>query len=104
MRPPPVTGGVVATMRVGAVGRDTGTGEVLINGIAAAVIGGASSFGWRSRRYAALLGILVIGAIPTGLNLLNLADELRYILTGLVLLAGVIDAVARRGRELTGTG
>lgn len=99
------TGGVIEAMRAGAAGRDTGTGDVLINAIAAAVIGGASLFGGRSRRYAALLGILVIGAIPNGLNLVNLSDELRYIITGSVLLAAVIvDAVTRRGREATGTG
>ncbi|MBI3688402.1 MAG: sugar ABC transporter permease [Actinobacteria bacterium] len=99
------TGGVVEAMRAGAAGRDTGTGDVLINAIAAAVIGGASLFGGRSRRYAALLGILVIGAIPNGLNLVNLSDELRYIITGSVLLAAVIvDAITRRGREATGTG
>jgi len=99
------TGGVIEAMRSGSAGRDTGTGDVLINAIAAAVIGGASLFGGRSRRYAALLGILVIGAIPNGLNLLNLSDELRFIITGSVLLAAVIvDAVTRRGREATGTG
>jgi D-xylose transport system permease protein len=98
------TGGVVEAMRAGSAGRDTGTGDVLINAIAAAVIGGTSLFGGRTRRYAALLGILVIGAIPNGLNLLNLSNDLRYIITGTVLLAAVIvDAVSRRGRQAIGT-
>lgn len=98
------TGGVVEAMRAGSAGRDTGTGDVLINAIAAAVIGGTSLFGGRTRRFAALLGILVIGAIPNGLNLLNLSSDLRYIITGSVLLAAVIvDAVSRRGRQAIGT-
>jgi D-xylose transport system permease protein len=98
------TGGVVEAMRAGSAGRDTGTGDVLINAIAAAVIGGTSLFGGRTRRYAALLGVLVIGAIPNGLNLLNLSNDLRYIITGTVLLAAVIvDAVSRRGRQAIGT-
>lgn len=99
------TGGVVEAMRASSAGRDTGTGDVLINAIAAAVIGGASLFGGRARRFAPLLGILVIGSIPNGLNLLNLSDDLRYIITGSVLLAAVIvDALSRRGRQVTGTG
>jgi D-xylose transport system permease protein len=98
------TGGVVEAMRAGSAGRDTGTGDVLINAIAAAVIGGTSLFGGRTRRYAALLGILVIGAIPNGLNLINLSNELRYIITGTVLLAAVIvDSITRRGRQAAGT-
>lgn len=99
------TGGVVEAMRAGSAGRDTGTGDVLINAIAAAVIGGTSLFGGRTRRLAALLGILVIGAIPNGLNLLSLSDDLRYIITGSVLIAAVVvDAVTRRGRQATGAG
>jgi D-xylose transport system permease protein len=99
------TGGVLGAMRTESAGRDTGTGDVLINAIAAAVIGGTSLFGGRSRRLAALLGILVIGAIPNGLNLLSLSDDLRYIITGSVLIAAVVvDAVTRRGRQATGTG
>ena len=99
------TGGVVEAMRAGSAGRDTGTGDVLINAIAAAVIGGTSLFGGRTRRYAALLGILVIGSIPNGLNLLNLSDDLRFIITGSVLIAAVVvDALSHRGREASGTG
>ncbi|HEX5494758.1 MAG TPA: sugar ABC transporter permease [Mycobacteriales bacterium] len=99
------TGGVVEAMRAGSAGRDTGTGDVLINAIAAAVIGGTSLFGGRTRRFAALLGILVIGSIPNGLNLLNLSDDLRFIITGSVLIAAVIvDALSRRGRQASGAG
>ncbi|HEY9472862.1 MAG TPA: sugar ABC transporter permease, partial [Mycobacteriales bacterium] len=62
-------------------------------------------FGGRTRRYAALLGILVIGSIPNGLNLLNLSDDLRFIITGSVLIAAVVvDALSHRGREASGTG
>lgn len=99
------TGGVVEAMRAGSAGRDTGTGDVLINAIAAAVIGGTSLFGGRTRRFAALLGILVIGSIPNGLNLLNLSDDLRFIITGSVLIAAVVvDALSRRGRQASGAG
>ncbi|MFD0593914.1 sugar ABC transporter permease [Catellatospora coxensis] len=44
--------GVVAAMRLGFANQQSGSGETLINAIAAAVIGGTSLFGGRTRRYA----------------------------------------------------
>jgi D-xylose transport system permease protein len=76
---------------------------VLLNAIAAAVIGGTSLFGGRGSAYSALLGILVIQSITNGMLLLNLGTDVRFMITGGVLLAAVtVDAVARRGREASG--
>jgi ABC-type xylose transport system permease subunit len=97
------TGGVVAATYLGSASQQSGSGDVLINAIAAAVIGGTSLFGGRSRMYSALLGALVIGAISNGLNLLNLESAFRYVITGSVLLlAVVLDAVSQRGRKHAG--
>lgn len=96
-------GGTVAAMRLGFANQGSGAADTLINAIAAAVIGGTSLFGGRSRMYSALLGALVIGAIANGLDLLNLSSATRYIITGTVLLlAVVIDALASRGRRSAG--
>ena len=96
-------GGVVAATYGGSASQQSGAGDTLINAIAAAVIGGTSLFGGRSRMYAALLGALVIGAIANGLALLSLDTHFRYIITGSVLLlAVVIDAVSQRGRKHAG--
>ncbi|MBV1856108.1 sugar ABC transporter permease [Catellatospora tritici] len=95
--------GVVAAMRLGFANQQSGSGETLINAIAAAVIGGTSLFGGRTRRYAPLLGALVIGAIANGLELLSLSSDVRLIVTGTVLLAAVvIDAVVQRSRTSHG--
>jgi len=97
------TGGVVAATYLGSASQQSGSGDVLINAIAAAVIGGTSLFGGRSRMYSALLGALVIASITNGLNLLSLEVEFRYLITGSVLLlAVVIDAVSQRGRKSAG--
>jgi ABC-type xylose transport system permease subunit len=97
------TGGVVAATYLGSASQQSGSGDTLINAIAAAVIGGTSLFGGRSRMYSALLGALVIGAIANGLALLSLETYLRYVITGSVLLlAVVIDALAQRGRQHAG--
>jgi ABC-type xylose transport system permease subunit len=96
-------GGVVAATYGGSASQQSGAGDTLINAIAAAVIGGTSLFGGRSRMYSALLGALVIGSIANGLALLSLDTHFRYIITGSVLLlAVVIDAVSQRGRKTAG--
>ncbi|MFG1924038.1 sugar ABC transporter permease [Cryptosporangium sp. NPDC048952] len=97
------TGGVIAAMRLGFANQQSGAGDVLVNSIAAAVIGGTSLFGGRTRRYAPLLGAVVIGSIANGLALLSLTSSVKYIITGAVLLgAVVIDAASSRGRKSSG--
>ncbi|MEA2409932.1 MAG: D-xylose transport system permease protein, partial [Thermoleophilaceae bacterium] len=57
----------------------------------------------RGSTYSALLGILVIQSITNGMLLLNLGTDVRFMITGGVLLAAVtVDAVARRGRAASG--
>ena len=96
-------GGVLAASRLTAVNQSTGGGDVLLNAIAAAVIGGTSLFGGRGSAYSSLLGVLVIGSIANGLDLLNKSSATKFIITGLVLVvAATIDALARRGRVAAG--
>jgi D-xylose transport system permease protein len=76
---------------------------VLLNAIAAAVIGGTSLFGGRGSPWSALLGMLVIGSIQSGILLLNLESDAQYMITGAVLLVAVtVDSLARRGRQASG--
>ncbi|MGI8696705.1 MAG: sugar ABC transporter permease [Mycobacteriales bacterium] len=96
-------GGILAAARLAAANNSTGTGDVNLDAIAAAVIGGTSLFGGRGSAYAALLGILVIQSISSGLTLLNLSSGLRFLITGVVLLLAVaIDSIARRSRASHG--
>jgi D-xylose transport system permease protein len=96
-------GGVLAGSRLLAVNQSSGGGDILLNAIAAAVIGGTSLFGGRGTVWAALLGILVIQSISNGMDLLSFTSSVKFMITGAVLLAAVtIDAVARRGREVSG--
>lgn len=96
-------GGVLGASRLIAVNQSSGGSDILLNAIAAAVIGGTSLFGGRGRAYSALLGMLVIGSISNGLDLLGQVQSTKLMITGGVLLAAVtLDAVARRGRQATG--
>jgi D-xylose transport system permease protein len=96
-------GGVLGAARLAAANQQSGSGDVNLNAIAAAVIGGTSLFGGRGSAFAALLGILVISAISNGLTLLNLNSSYRFMVTGAVLLLAVaVDSVARKSRTSSG--
>lgn len=98
-------GGVLSASRLATSSQQAGTGDVNLNAIAAAVIGGTSLFGGRGSAYSALLGIIVIQAISNGLTLLNLSSSLRYMITGAVLaIAVIVDSLARRSRATHGRG
>jgi len=96
-------GGVMQASRLFAVNQASGSGDVLLNAIAAAVIGGTSLFGGRGSAWSALLGMLVIGSIQSGILLLDLQSDAQYVITALVLLVAVtVDALSRRGRKAHG--
>ena len=96
-------GGVFSAARLASASIQAGTGDVNLNAIAAAVIGGTSLFGGRGSAWSALLGIIVIQAISNGLTLLNLSSSLRYMITGGVLaIAVIVDSLARHSRASHG--
>lgn len=96
-------GGVLAAARLGAANQSSGGGDLNLTAIAAAVIGGTSLFGGRGSALSAVLGILVIMSITSGLALLNLDSSIRYMITGgVLLLAVVIDSLSRRSRAAAG--
>jgi D-xylose transport system permease protein len=93
-------GGVLAASRLLAVNQQSGSGDVLLLAIAGPVIAGTSLFGGRGYIWSALLGAVVIGSISNGMDLLALDSDVKFMITGAVLLAAVtIDAVTRRRRE-----
>ena len=96
-------GGIILASRLRSVATNSGGGDLLLNVIAAAVIGGASLFGGIGRVVAALLGALVIASIDNGLGLLGLSSGTKFVITGLVLLGAVLlDALAKRRRAARG--
>ena len=98
-------GGVLSASRLASSSQQAGTGDVNLNAIAAAVIGGTSLFGGRGSAWSAVLGIIVIQAISNGLTLLNLSSSLRYMITGGVLaVAVIVDSLARQSRVSHGRG
>ena len=89
-----------------AVGTSSGFGPLI-------AIPGALGFVWAgwgvigrppgSLGYVSLLGALVITSISNGMDLLALQSSVKFMVTGAVLLlAVIIDAIARRQRQAAG--
>ncbi|MDT0323579.1 sugar ABC transporter permease [Streptomyces millisiae] len=96
-------GGLFVAAQAGGASKSLGSGNLLMNVIAAAVIGGTSLFGGRGWIWSALLGTLVIQSITTGLRLMSMSSEIQYMITGAVLLiAVVVDSVSRQTRRSAG--
>ncbi len=96
-------GGVILASRLRSVATNTGGGNLLLNVIAAAVIGGTSLFGGSGRVVSAIYGALVITSITNGMDLLGLNSGTKFIVTGLVLLAAVlVDSISKRRRAARG--
>ncbi|MHA6693760.1 sugar ABC transporter permease [Homoserinimonas sp. A520] len=96
-------GGILAAARLASANQSSGGGDTNLTAIAAAVIGGTSLFGGRGSAWSAVLGIVVIQSIASGLTLLSLDSSVRYMVTGVVLLlAVIIDSLSRRSRAIHG--
>jgi D-xylose transport system permease protein len=96
--------GVVSTSNLYATSANTGGSILLLEAIAAAVIGGTSLFGGRGRIYHAILGTLVIASVHNGLGLLGKPASTEDIATGGILVLAVsLDALNRRRRAASGT-
>ncbi len=97
------TAGLIQTSRLGAASLAINPGQVTLEAISAAVIGGTSLFGGRGTVWSALLGALVIGSVGNGLDLIGQGPDIKLIVEGSILLLAVtVDAIARRGRAAAG--
>jgi D-xylose transport system permease protein len=96
-------GGVILASRLYSVDTEAGGGTLLLDSIAAAVIGGTSLFGGRGKVTNAFLGALVIASVANGMDLINISDGKKFAVTGLILLAAVVvDSLSRRRLAASG--
>lgn len=96
-------GGIFLAGQIQSASQTSGGGNLLMNVIAAAVIGGTSLFGGRGSVWSALLGALVIGSIQSGMNIMGVSNAVQFMITGAVLLAAVVvDSLSRRSQKAAG--
>jgi len=90
-------GGVVLASRLQSVDLNAGGSTLLIDAIAAAVIGGTSLFGGRGEIRNALIGAALIATIANGMNTKGWENAIIYVVTGgILLLAVTFDTIVRR--------
>lgn len=96
-------GGIILASRLRSIDTNAGGGNLLLNAIAAAVIGGTSLFGGTGKVTSALLGALVIASVENGMGLMGWSSGQKFVVNGLVLLAAVlVDSFSRRSRSASG--
>lgn len=90
--------GVMLASRLASGQPAAGTGMELMS-IAASVVGGASFFGGEGSIYGTVTGVLLIGIIGNGLNLLNVSSFLHQVVIGtIIIIAIIVDRnIKRRG-------
>lgn len=91
-------GTLLLLARIGAAEPISGTGyELLV--IAAVVVGGTSLMGGRASIVGTVLGAILLGAIRTGLTLLNVNPFLQLVVTGAIILVAVlVDRSANKSK------
>jgi D-xylose transport system permease protein len=88
--------GIISASRVGSVDASMGR-TIVLNGVAAAVVGGVSLFGGKGRLSQAVIGGFVIAIIDNGLGLMGYNSGINLLITGAVLLlAASADAISRK--------
>lgn len=80
--------GIVLCSRLNAASPNTGEGYEL-NSIAAVVMGGVSLSGGRGNVFGVLVGVLIIGVITNGLDILNVSSYYQDVIKGLIILLAV---------------
>jgi D-xylose transport system permease protein len=96
-------GGVILASRGASVTTASGGGDLTLNAIAAAVVGGVSLFGGVGRIWQALLGAVVIAMTLNGMDLLAVSSGTKFVVIGSILVISVsIDAFTRNRRAAAG--
>ena len=100
-----VCSGVAGMLGVAYFGsaQQNGFDDFLLTAIAAVVVGGTSLFGGRGGIGNTIIGLLVLGVLNNGLDLISIDSFLKILIRGLILLiALVINVYAQKLKESTG--
>lgn len=96
-------GGLLDAARLGVASATVGDSDIMLNAVAAAVIGGTSLFGGRGSVYGALFGALVIASVTNGMDLIGAPSSIRFGVEGAILLVAItIDTLLRQRRLRSG--
>jgi ribose transport system permease protein len=88
--------GLIFTLRTNSGDPSAGQNYELI-GITAVILGGASLFGGRATIFGTVLGVLCLGVLQNGLNLLAVSTYYQTLFVGIVLIAAAF--LSRAGQQ-----
>lgn len=91
-------GGIIWSARLGSAAATLGSGFEM-DAIAAVVIGGTSMSGGVGTVGGTFIGILIIGVITNGLNLMGINSFWQDVFKGIIILAAVIIDVIRKSKS-----
>lgn len=86
--------GALATARLGAAGPTLGQ-DLLLNSLAAIVVGGTSLAGGVGGVHRTLIGVLIIALLDNGLNLMGVNQYTQMIIKGFVVIVAVLISQTR---------
>ncbi|MFA9464130.1 MAG: ABC transporter permease [Velocimicrobium sp.] len=92
--------GVVLAARLSSGQPSTGEGYET-DAIAAAVLGGTSFFGGTGTVGGLIIGVLIIGVISNGLNLMHVNSYWQFVLKGVIIIAAVYFDMLKQKRQNT---
>jgi len=87
--------GALATARLGAAGPTLGQ-DLLLNSLAAIVVGGTSLAGGVGGVHRTLIGVLIIALLDNGLNLMGVNQYTQMMIKGIVVVSAVLISQDRR--------
>lgn len=82
-------GAVLAVARLGAAGPSLGS-DLLLNNLAAIVVGGTSLAGGTGGPHRTLIGVLIIAILDNGLNLMGVSQYAQMVIKGAVVIVAVL--------------
>jgi ribose transport system permease protein len=87
-------GAILAVARLGAVGPSLGS-DLLLNSLAAIVVGGTSLAGGTGGPHRTLIGVLIIAILDNGLNLMGVSQYTQMVVKGVVVVTAVLVSQER---------
>lgn len=91
--------GVVFVGRLSSASPLAGTGYEL-DIITAVVLGGATLVGGRGTIFGTVLGVLIVGVINNGLDILNVPSFYQYLIKGTILVAAVVSDRVYQAKQM----
>ena len=88
--------GILISGRVGAGATSNGV-EYHLDAIASCVIGGVSMKGGVGNVFGVVIGVLIMGALQNGLNIMGVSPYWQQICKGLIIIVAVVDDTLKKG-------